>query len=102
MALQIYILVWSTSVCLSSSLYLLADARREARKAFLAFSSSDAKAQLADSEPGEVDRESFLDQPINDDVHSSRSTPVRTFSWLILYIVLPIFFLGLNFESSRT
>ncbi|PQM37575.1 G patch domain-containing protein TGH [Prunus yedoensis var. nudiflora] len=52
------------------------DARREARKAFLAFSSSDAKKQTADPEsvPGEL--ESYIDPPTSDDVQSSESTPV--------------------------
>ncbi|CAB4281217.1 unnamed protein product [Prunus armeniaca] len=52
------------------------DARREARKAFLAFSSSEAKKQTADPEsvPGEL--ESYIDPPASDDVQSSESTPV--------------------------
>ncbi|CAK7323153.1 unnamed protein product [Dovyalis caffra] len=56
----------------ANSLY---KARREARKAFLAFSSDDAKSQL-EAEPGEENLKSSLDQPINDDVPSSQSTPV--------------------------
>lgn len=58
------------------------DARREARKAFLAFSSSEAKKQTADPEsvPGEL--ESYIDPPASDDVQSSESTPVSNFSLL--------------------
>lgn len=52
------------------------DARREARKALLAFSCDDAKTHLPDSEPVESSRESFLEHPVNDDVRSSQSTPV--------------------------
>nr|XP_023874748.1 G patch domain-containing protein TGH-like isoform X1 [Quercus suber]POE83129.1 g patch domain-containing protein tgh [Quercus suber] len=56
-----------------NSLY---DARREARKAFLAFSSDDAKAQLAESESVQGNLESITEQPTNDDVQSYQSTPV--------------------------
>lgn len=55
---------------------LLYDARREARKAFLAFSSDDAKAQFAESEPVQGDLGSFTEQPANDVVQSYQSTPV--------------------------
>lgn len=54
----------------------LYDARREARKAFLAFSSDDGKAQLVDSKPVQGDLETFTEWPANDDVQSRRSTPV--------------------------
>ncbi|XP_062159896.1 G patch domain-containing protein TGH [Alnus glutinosa] len=57
----------------ANSLY---DAHREARKAFLAFSSDDAKAQLADSEPVQGDLEIFTEQHANDDVQSYQNTPV--------------------------
>ncbi|XP_044466395.1 G patch domain-containing protein TGH isoform X2 [Mangifera indica] len=57
----------------ADSLY---DARREARKALLAFSCDDAKTHFPDSEPVESSRESFLEHPVNDDVQSSQSTPV--------------------------
>ncbi|KAL5748960.1 hypothetical protein ACOSQ2_026257 [Xanthoceras sorbifolium] len=57
----------------ADSLY---ESRREARKALLAFSSDDAKTQLPDSEHVESHLESFVEQPVNDDVQSSRSTPV--------------------------
>lgn len=53
------------------------EARREARKAFLAFSSDDAKSQPEDSEPGEEDHKRILDHPSVDGFSSSQSTPVR-------------------------
>uniref|UniRef100_A0A2P2L2P4 RNA binding protein n=3 Tax=Rhizophora mucronata TaxID=61149 RepID=A0A2P2L2P4_RHIMU len=56
-----------------SSLY---DARREARKAFLAFSSDVEKTQHTDSEPGDVYLKSFVEQSIKDDVQSSKTPPV--------------------------
>ncbi|KAM5571061.1 G patch domain-containing protein TGH [Rosa sericea] len=52
------------------------DARREARKAFLAFSTNDAKTQLADSEPIHDESENYTEQPASDDVQSSQNTPV--------------------------
>lgn len=52
------------------------DARRQARKAFLALSSEDGRAQLAGSEPVEVDVENVTDLPTHDDSHFSKSTPV--------------------------
>ncbi|KAJ6672589.1 hypothetical protein OIU85_013882 [Salix viminalis] len=57
----------------ANSLY---KARREARKAFLAFSSDDAKSQPEDSEPGEEDHRRILDHPSVDGFSSSQSTPV--------------------------
>lgn len=57
----------------ADSLY---DARREARKAFLAFSSDDAKTPITDAEPVDRHLESFLEQPVNDDGQLSHSTPV--------------------------
>ncbi|XP_059453445.1 G patch domain-containing protein TGH isoform X2 [Corylus avellana] len=57
----------------ANSLY---DARREARKAFLAFSSDDAKAELTDSEPVQGDLEFFTEKRANDDVQSYQNTPV--------------------------
>ncbi|TXG51534.1 hypothetical protein EZV62_024058 [Acer yangbiense] len=56
----------------ADSLY---ESRREARKALLAFSSDDAKTQLTDSGCGESHLESSVEQPVNDDVQYSRSTP---------------------------
>ncbi|XP_042962569.1 G patch domain-containing protein TGH-like [Carya illinoinensis] len=58
------------------------DARREARKAFLAFSSDDSKAQLAESEPVKGNIESSTEPPANDDVLSYKSTPVRNFPYI--------------------
>ncbi|XP_022735993.1 G patch domain-containing protein TGH isoform X2 [Durio zibethinus] len=58
----------------ASSLY---DARREARKAFLAFASEDTKASHpTDFEPVEGEPENFLAQPADDDAQSSQSLPV--------------------------
>lgn len=56
------------------------DARRQARRAFIAFSSDDTKVKVTDSEPTKGDIDNFLDQPVNDDAQSSKSTPVRIFS----------------------
>ena len=59
-------------------LYFITDARREARKAFLAFASEDTKApNPADFEPVEGEPESFIEQPADDDAQSSQSLPVR-------------------------
>ncbi|XP_057951463.1 G patch domain-containing protein TGH [Malania oleifera] len=57
----------------TNSLY---DARREARKAFLALSSDDATAELVDSEHVKSDLVNDLELPAKDDVQSSQSTPV--------------------------
>ncbi|KAF3437303.1 hypothetical protein FNV43_RR20056 [Rhamnella rubrinervis] len=57
----------------ANSLY---DARREARKAFLAFSSDDAKAQLSEPEANTGDHENDVEQPASDDVHSSQNKHV--------------------------
>ncbi|XP_061365176.1 G patch domain-containing protein TGH isoform X2 [Gastrolobium bilobum] len=54
----------------------LYDARRQARRAFLAFSSDDPKTKITESEPIKGDIENFTQQPLNDDVPSSKSTPV--------------------------
>ncbi|KAF2298852.1 hypothetical protein GH714_028321 [Hevea brasiliensis] len=51
------------------------DARREARKAFLAFSSDDAKAHCTKSETGE-DYLGSVEQSVNNDVQTSQSTPI--------------------------
>uniref|UniRef100_A0A2N9HKB2 G patch domain-containing protein n=1 Tax=Fagus sylvatica TaxID=28930 RepID=A0A2N9HKB2_FAGSY len=73
----------------ANSLY---DARREARKAFLAFSSDDAKAQLAESESESVqgNLKSFTEQPANDDVQSYQSTPVRNLSMVFVFLILSL------------
>ncbi|RDY05564.1 G patch domain-containing protein TGH [Mucuna pruriens] len=57
----------------SDALY---DARRQARRAFLAFSSDDPKGKITESEPIKDDIENFPEQPVNDDVLISKSTPV--------------------------
>ncbi|KAM6593710.1 hypothetical protein CsatA_001413 [Cannabis sativa] len=53
------------------------DARREARKAFLAFSSDEAKAQVAHSESIQDDLEKYIEQPAGDNVLSSQGTLVH-------------------------
>lgn len=70
--------------------YLLIDARREARKAFLAFSSDDAKAQLTESESVQGNLKSFTEQPANDDVQSYQSTPVRNLSMVFVFLILSL------------
>lgn len=69
---------------------LLTDARREARKAFLAFSSNDAKTLQADSEPVHDKPENYIEQPASDDVQSSQNTPVSKSS--ICFFLLCVFF----------
>ncbi|KAJ1392320.1 SWAP/Surp [Sesbania bispinosa] len=54
----------------------LYDARRQARRAFLAFSSDDTKVKVTESEPIKGCIENFPEQPVNDDVQPSKSTPV--------------------------
>ncbi|KAK7330222.1 hypothetical protein VNO77_24410 [Canavalia gladiata] len=54
----------------------LYDARRQARRAFLAFSSDDPKVKSTKSEPIKDDIENFPKQPVNDDNQFSKSTPV--------------------------
>ncbi|KHN10437.1 G patch domain-containing protein TGH-like [Glycine soja] len=57
----------------SEALY---DARRQARRAFLAFSSDDPKLKITGSEPIEGDVEIFPEEPVNGDAQFSKSTPV--------------------------
>jgi len=57
------------------------DARRQARRAFIAFSSDDTKVKVTQSEPTKGDIVNFPDQPVNDDTQSSKSTPVRNFPY---------------------
>eukprot|EP00268_Persea_americana_P032945 TRINITY_DN3259_c0_g1_i4.p1 TRINITY_DN3259_c0_g1~~TRINITY_DN3259_c0_g1_i4.p1 ORF type:complete len:388 (+),score=104.22 TRINITY_DN3259_c0_g1_i4:187-1350(+) len=57
----------------ANSLY---DARREARKAFLAFSCDDGRPQLDKCEPIKSDSENVTERSNVDDVSVSRSTPV--------------------------
>ncbi|KAK4257303.1 hypothetical protein QN277_006907 [Acacia crassicarpa] len=56
-----------------SALY---DARRKARRAFLAFSMDDPEVQTTDSEPMKADAHNLLEQTANDDLSFSKSTPV--------------------------
>lgn len=53
----------------------LYDARRQARRAFLAFSSDDTKVKVTESKSIKSDIESYPEQPVYDD-QSSKSTPV--------------------------
>ncbi|XAR63873.1 hypothetical protein NMG60_11024010 [Bertholletia excelsa] len=57
----------------TNSLY---DARREARKAFLALSSDDTAPQLSGSEAFEGDLETVMELPMNNDHQFQQSTPV--------------------------
>jgi hypothetical protein len=54
----------------------------------LAFSSDDAKAQLADSEPVQGNLEIFSEQRANDDVQSYQNTPVRNFPMAFCFLPL--------------
>lgn len=60
------------------------DARREARKAFLAFASEDVKAPYPANEPDE-EPESFMAQPVDNDTQSSKSLPVRSSCYQYYY-----------------
>ncbi|CAK9330021.1 unnamed protein product [Citrullus colocynthis] len=57
----------------ANSLY---DARRDARKAFLAFSANDVKSEIPSSEPFQEDDDIVSPQPAKGDISSSQSTPV--------------------------
>lgn len=59
------------------------DARRQARRAFLAFSSDNPEVQNTEFEPTKGDIENILEHPVDDDVSSSKSTPVRNIPLLI-------------------
>ncbi|KAK7292125.1 hypothetical protein RIF29_07838 [Crotalaria pallida] len=54
----------------------LYDARRQARRAFLAFSSDDPEVEVTGAEPIKDDSEHFPERHVNDDIRSSKSTPV--------------------------
>ena len=58
---------------------LFTDARREARKAFLALSSDNVSAEVAVFEGVESDLQNVRELPANDDHKSSESTPVSVF-----------------------
>lgn len=75
--------------CLCNS---LPGARREARKAFLAFSSDDGKAHAAPSGSIQGELENYTKQPANDDVSSSQDTHVRTLLFLHIKSVFLYFF----------
>ncbi|XP_077244043.1 SWAP (Suppressor-of-White-APricot)/surp domain-containing protein [Tasmannia lanceolata] len=52
------------------------DARREARKAFLAFSSDGARSAVTEFGPTKSDTGNVSERPSDDDIYSSRTTPV--------------------------
>ncbi|XP_054821122.1 G patch domain-containing protein TGH [Prosopis cineraria] len=54
----------------------LHDARRQARRAFIAFSMDDPEVQTTDSEPLKDDIHNSLEETVNDDISSSKLTPV--------------------------
>lgn len=59
--------------------YMIVDARREARRAFLAFTSDETNAQ-PESEPIIGDFEDLLELPADTGSKFSKSTPVRRLS----------------------
>lgn len=72
------------------------DARRQARRAFLAFSSDDPKVKITETEPIEGDTENFPEEPVNDDVWFSKSTPVRSFCYQSYINVVDFIWLSSN------
>lgn len=69
----------------SSYYTVCVDARRQARRAFLAFSSDDSKVEVTKSGPVKRDSENLPEQLVNDDFQSCKSTPVRNFPQCLLY-----------------
>lgn len=66
-----------------------ADARREARKAFLAFSSDDTTKETSDSFVSETEVETSLDPKFSEDIKFSESTPVsQLFSLSLSFMLL--------------
>lgn len=61
------------------------DARRDARKAFLAFSANDVKSEIPSSEPFQEDDDIVSPQPAKGDISSSQSTPVRKIIWVYIF-----------------
>ncbi|XP_021731354.1 G patch domain-containing protein TGH-like [Chenopodium quinoa] len=59
-----------------SSINSLHEARREARKAFMALSSADKTSDMAGSEPHKNGSDDLMEELATDDVQSTRSTPV--------------------------
>jgi hypothetical protein len=57
------------------------DARRQARRAFIAFSSDDTKVKVTESEHTKDDIQNFPEQLVNDDAQTSKITPVRNFPY---------------------
>ncbi|CAJ1944308.1 unnamed protein product [Sphenostylis stenocarpa] len=85
----------------SDALY---DARRQARRAFLAFSSDDPKVEVSESESVKGDIENFPEEPVNDDVQFSKSTPYGSFGIVMcdVYVLNPKQDLhGLGFDPYK-
>jgi hypothetical protein len=57
------------------------DARRQARRAFIAFSSDDTKVKVTESEHTKDGIQNFPEQLVNDDAQTSKITPVRNFPY---------------------
>ncbi|XP_029129516.1 G patch domain-containing protein TGH homolog [Cajanus cajan] len=74
----------------SDALY---DARRQARRAFLAFSSDDPAVKITESELIKGDSENFPEQLVDDD-QFSKSTPVRRSFYYQSYISVVYFLYG--------
>lgn len=99
-------------MCLSLLYLVGADARREARKAFLAFSTDENTKETPDSLVSETEVETSLGPQFSEDIKLSESTPVSKFSsfsfqtsFILLIVIatgaihlLVIFFL--NFSST--
>lgn len=67
---------------------LMTDARREARKAFLALSSDDKAAQHTGSDDVKGDLENVVELPMDNDHQSPHSTPVgRLPCWICMYLM---------------
>lgn len=68
------------------------EARREARRAFLAFTSDEAKPVPSTSERGEDDLEDLLDKSAENDPRSPKSTPVSVFHMIKWYRIVVILY----------
>lgn len=89
-----------------------ADARREARKAFLAFSTDENMKETSDSLVSETEAETSLGPEFSEDIKISESTPVSqlssfslqtSFMLLIVIatgVIYPLVIFFLNFSST--
>lgn len=66
---------------------LTADVHREARKAFLALATEEAKYDIVDSEAVKVDYDNIIALPNDEKIRPSESTPVRAFTCPIRHII---------------